>query len=157
MKDFSYITNSSPAFIESLYNDFVNDPTSVDAEYRKFFEGFDFAVAKEGANGKAVSVPASADKTVSSNHLTKELGVYQMIIRYRKKGHLLAKTNPIRERKNRGANLDLENFGLSDADMDTEFEAGKIAGLGKVPLGKIVDHLKRLYTGHVGLEYLYIT
>ena len=156
MKDFSYITNSSPAFIESLYNDFVKDPSSVDAEFRKFFEGFDFALA-QGTNGKATAAPISADKGVPSSHLTKELGVYQMIIRYRKKGHLMAKTNPIRERKNRGANLDLENFGLSEADMDTEFEAGKVAGLGKVPLRKILDHLKRLYTGHVGLEYLYIT
>ena len=109
MKDFSYITNSSPAFIESLYNDFVKDPSSVDAEFRKFFEGFDFALA-QGTNGKATAAPISADKGVPSSHLTKELGVYQMIIRYRKKGHLMAKTNPIRERKNRGANLDLENF-----------------------------------------------
>ncbi len=45
MKDFSFVTNSHPAYIESLYNDFVKDPTSVDPEYKKFFEGFDFALA----------------------------------------------------------------------------------------------------------------
>nr|HPZ88989.1 hypothetical protein [Flavihumibacter sp.] len=53
MKDFSYITNSSPAFIESLYQDFVKDPASVDPEFRKFFEGFDFAVDKVGAQSAA--------------------------------------------------------------------------------------------------------
>ena len=44
MKDFSYITNSSPAFIENLYRDYTNDPGSVDPEMKKFFEGFDFAI-----------------------------------------------------------------------------------------------------------------
>jgi 2-oxoglutarate dehydrogenase E1 component len=44
MKDFSYITNSHPAFIENLYQDFLQDPNSVDPDLKKFFEGFDFAV-----------------------------------------------------------------------------------------------------------------
>ena len=43
MKDFSYITNSHPAYIENLYRDFLKNPESVDPEMRKFFEGFDFA------------------------------------------------------------------------------------------------------------------
>ena len=51
MKDFSYITNSSPAFIENLYRDFVNNPESVDPDLKKFFEGFDFAMAN-AANRK---------------------------------------------------------------------------------------------------------
>ena len=45
MKDFQYITNSHPSYIEGLYQDFVKDPNSVEAEMRKFFEGFDFAVS----------------------------------------------------------------------------------------------------------------
>ena len=53
MKDLQYITNSSPSFIESLYQDFVKDPQSVDPEFKKFFEGFDFAVsnARNGGSG----------------------------------------------------------------------------------------------------------
>ncbi len=50
MKDLQYITNSSPSFIESLYQDFVKDPQSVDPEFKKFFEGFDFALT-QGKNG----------------------------------------------------------------------------------------------------------
>ena len=66
MKDFSYITNSSPSFIESLYQEFVKDPNSVDPEFRRFFEGFDFAISngKPGSNGissNGTSVAASKD------------------------------------------------------------------------------------------------
>ena len=46
MKDYSFITNSHPAYIEGLYQDFVKNPDAVDPEFRKFFEGFDFAVAQ---------------------------------------------------------------------------------------------------------------
>jgi 2-oxoglutarate dehydrogenase E1 component len=37
MKDFSFVTNSHPGFVEELYKDFVNNPTSVDPELKKFF------------------------------------------------------------------------------------------------------------------------
>ncbi|MGC5340666.1 2-oxoglutarate dehydrogenase E1 subunit family protein, partial [Escherichia coli] len=35
MKDFSYITNSHPAFIENLYQEFVKNPASVDPDLKK--------------------------------------------------------------------------------------------------------------------------
>jgi 2-oxoglutarate dehydrogenase E1 component len=43
MKDFSYITHSHPSYIENLYKDYIQNPENVDPEFRKFFEGFDFA------------------------------------------------------------------------------------------------------------------
>ena len=102
MKDFSYITNSSPAFIENMYKEFSGNPESVDVEFRKFFEGFDFAISHGNGNGSVHAAPA-LEKTGDSGLVTKEFSVYQLIQAYRKKGHLLAKTNPIRARKDRGA------------------------------------------------------
>lgn len=158
MKDFSYITNSHPAYIESMYNDFVADPTKVDPEMRKFFEGFDFAVANGSsangaANGASANGHAVNGKAVDVQTLQKELSVYQLIQAYRKKGHLVAKTNPIRERKDRRANLQLSNFGLSDADLNTTFESGKFIGLNNATLKDIIEHLQKSYTAHVGVEY----
>jgi 2-oxoglutarate dehydrogenase E1 component len=152
MKDFQYITNAHPSYIESLYNDFTKDAGSVDPEMKKFFEGFDFAVGNGLAvNGKAVA-PVNGAAAPASN-LDKEFAVYQLIQAYRKKGHLIADTNPIRERKNRHANLDLSNFNLSEADLNGEFEAGKFLNLGKTTLQNIVAHLQKSYTKHVGVEY----
>lgn len=152
MKDFQYITNAHPSYIESLYNDFSKDANSVDPEMKKFFEGFDFAVGNGLAtNGKAVA-PVNGTAAPASN-LDKEFSVYQLIQSYRKKGHLIAKTNPIRERKNRHANLELSNFNLTDADLSSEFEAGKFLNLGRATLQNIVAHLQKSYTNHVGVEY----
>jgi 2-oxoglutarate dehydrogenase E1 component len=149
MKDFSYITHSHPAFIESLYNDFTQDPQSVDPEFRKFFEGFDFAVSNgNGSNGTA-SVAVAAD----SHQLAKEFGVYNLIQSYRRKGHLIAKTNPIRERKNRAANLDLKYFGLAEADLQQHFAAGQFIGKPNASLQQIIETLQQIYTASVGVEY----
>jgi len=157
MKDFQYITNSHPGYIEGLYNDFIKDPGSVDVDMRKFFEGFDFAINSNAAssvlNGNSKTDPVQQDLPVSSGtDLQKEFAVFQLILAYRKKGHLVAKTNPIRERKDRHANLGLSNFGLSDQDLTVAFEAGKFAGLGKTSLQNIVSHLQKCYTAHVGVE-----
>jgi 2-oxoglutarate dehydrogenase E1 component len=151
MKDFSYITNSHPAYIENLYSDFKKNPESVDVDLRKFFEGFDFAVSNQNGHSKTVSAPAKSEISVSN--LDKEFGVYQLIQAYRKKGHLISKTNPIRERKDRHANLALSDFGLSDNDLQTEFVAGKFANVGTATLQTILDYLKKCYTESVGVEF----
>ncbi|WP_291907408.1 2-oxoglutarate dehydrogenase E1 component [Chitinophaga sp. CB10] len=158
MKDFSFVTNSHPAYIESLYQDFRKDPNSVDPEWVKFFEGFDFAVSN--ANGKAgPAAPTAAgggSAPVTNDQLAKELGVYRLIQAYRKKAHLIAKTNPIRERKDRKAGLEITNFDLSDADLNTEFYSGTFLGLGKTTLKNILAFLNKVYAGPVGIQYTYI-
>ena len=157
MKDFSFVTNSHPAYIESLYQDYRKDPQAVDPEWVKFFEGFDFAVSTQNGKAGAATVAAgSSAAPVSGDQLNKELSVYRLIQAYRKKGHLISKTNPIRERKNRQANLEISFFGLSDADLKSEFFAGQVIGLGKTSLENIVNRLKQVYAGPVGLEFTYI-
>ena len=104
-----------------MYQDFVKNPESVDPEFKKFFEGFDFAInsAVVNGNGKATVASAAtisvADKPMNADMdpiapdshqegWMREIRAYRMILGYRNKGHLLAKTNPIRKRKDRGAN-----------------------------------------------------
>jgi 2-oxoglutarate dehydrogenase E1 component len=158
MKDFSYITNSHPAFIEETYKAFVQDPSSVDPDLKKFFEGFDFAVS----NGHAGTGAASSDSVSTATNASgvdwqKEINVYRLILGYRNRGHLLAKTNPIRPRKDRQANLDLSYFGLSESDLSQTFQAGKFVGLGATSLKNILTHLQTCYTSSVGAEFKYIS
>jgi len=173
MKDFSYITNSSPSFIESLYQDFTKNPESVDLEFRKFFEGFDFALTGSkndsaandnfskangtgnGANGLSST---TSDKPVAAeSNWKREISVYRLILGYRNKGHLLANTNPIRPRKDRGANINLSFYGFTDADLEKEFQAGSLLGLGTTSLKNILSHLQAVYASHVGIEFKYIS
>ncbi len=158
MKDFSFVTSSHPSYIEEVYKDFVKEPSSVDPELKKFFEGFDFAynngltagiTDKEKNNGTSPQVMAGTD-------MQKEFSVYQLIRAYRKRGHLISNTNPIRKRIDRHANLELKYFGLSEADMETEFASGKFLGLPNGKLKDILAYLQKIYTSTVGIEYTYI-
>ena len=91
--------------------------------------------------GQPIAEPASA---VSADW-KREISVYRMILGYRNKGHLIAETNPIRKRKDRGANLDLAFFGFTEEDLDKTFQAGTLIGLGPTSLRNIVDHLQKCY------------
>lgn len=153
MKDFSYITSSHPAYIEQLYQEFSRSPENIDPDLRKFFEGFDFAVSQI-QDGRATGLETSNGSAIDWR---KELGVYRLILGYRNKGHLIANTNPIRKRKDRKPNLDLAFFGLSEADLSSSFYAGNLIGLGTVTLSEILNHLKKCYADHVGIEFKYIS
>jgi 2-oxoglutarate dehydrogenase E1 component len=163
MKDFQYITASHPQYIESLYSDFVKDPNSVDPDMKRFFEGFDFAVSSGSTNGTSTSLGsatgASTALSTSSAEIDwmREIMAYRLILGYRNKGHLLAKTNPIRKRKDRGANIELAFYGFSEADLDKEFHAGQLIGLGKTTLRTIQQHMEKCYASHVGVEFKYIS
>lgn len=146
MKDFSFITSSHPSYIENLYFDFKKDPQSIDEELRKFFEGYDYAVSTTGSE-----LPGG--NGVSGETLSKEFAVYQLITAYRNKGHLIARTNPIRERKDRKANLELEFFGLSEGDLDKNFESARLLGMPETQLRKVIEFLKKCYSSSVGIEF----
>ena len=141
----------TPKYIESLYQEFAKDSTTVDPEWKKFFEGYDFAL---GAT--PTSSGSSAGASLSPDQLAKEIGVFELIRAYRKRGHLAATTNPIRARKNRHPQLELERFNLSDGDLESSFFAGRFVGAKDNKLKDIIAKLNLLYTGNVGIEYTYI-
>ena len=81
------------------------------------------------------------DRVVVSTD-SKEIAIVKLIQGYRSRGHLIANTNPIRKRRTHKSDLELDYFGLSEEDLNEEFESGKEIGIGKASLGKILDHLK---------------
>ena len=155
MDQYSYISNAHVNYIEELYQAYQQDAASVDESWQKFFEGFEFSQQKFGSNGHANGAPTS-DGITSSETDAREIAVRKLIRNYRRRGHLESKTNPVRERVNRHAELGTEHFGLSDADLDTEFEAGHEIGIGRATLRQIVDRLREVYLGPIGFEYTYI-
>ena len=147
MADFSFITNAHPNVIEQLYKDYLKDPESIDKEWKAFFSGFDYSLKFDG-----ISKPVAA----GTEDLTKEIGVNNLINAFRLRGHLLSTTNPIRHRKNRAPHLDLNDYGLSEADMNTHFQAGNTLGLNNATLKEIIQHLKNIYCSNIGFEFAHI-
>jgi len=168
MDRFSFLNAANTAFFADLYDQYIENPDSVEPSWRAFFQGFDFAAADYGSGATEVAAapapqqaaPAAqapvSDYSGIPEKLQKEFKVLNLIEGYRTRGHLFTKTNPVRERRNFSPTLDLENFGLGDADLTTVFDAGKEVGLENATLAQIVDHLKKVYCSHTGIEYMYI-
>ena len=147
----SYLSGSDLNAIETLYRQYQQDPSSVDSSWQRFFEGFEFQRAE-------FAPMPSGDGLASalSSEVIKEFKVINLINGYRQRGHLFTETNPVRERRKHLPTLDLEHFGLTDADLDTVFQAGSEVGLGAAKLRDILAHLKACYCKHIGVEYTYV-
>jgi len=161
MDQYSYIANSDAAYVDQLYQSYRQDPQSVDASWQQFFKGYEFSLAygEDEPNGKsngATTNGQTATKPVDASHAEKEVSVASLIKAYRSRGHLLAKTNPLKPRKDRQPRVDLPDYALSEADLDTVFESGKLLGIGPATLRVIMDSLRKVYAGDIGFEYMYI-
>jgi 2-oxoglutarate dehydrogenase E1 component len=145
MSQHSIIGNISPELMDEMYRQYLNNPDSVDASWKQFFLGFDFARARFG------------DETdVVPEKVNKEFKVINLINGYRTRGHLFTKTNPVRERRKYQPTLAIENFGLEQSDIETVFSAGQELGIGPAKLKDIIAHLDETYCQSVGAEYKYI-
>ena len=172
MSDYSFIANAHPAYIDELYRSYVNDPLSVEESWRTFFRGFDYSAfagrdsapnghpasanghgvnGQQSPNGSAATAQAGADVDFHS-----EFRVLGLIRAYRNRGHLLAQTNPLKARKDREPNLRIEDFDLTEADLDRTFQAGIEIGIGPSTLREIIAHMRAAYCGHIGFEYHHI-
>ncbi|HAA15158.1 MAG TPA: 2-oxoglutarate dehydrogenase E1 component [Cytophagales bacterium] len=154
MDSYSYLSNADNGYIDQMYQAYQADPNSVDISWQKFFEGFDFAQTYS-ENG-AVAVKSGDNVPTDDTHIAKEVSVRNLIHAWRSRGHLVSKTNPVRQRRDRRAILSIHDFGLSNDDLETEFDAGHIIGIGRTTLSKILDSLIYVYGGTVGFEYMYI-
>lgn len=151
MDRYSYINNAHPEYIDKMYQQYLQNPEQVEQSWRNFFEGYEYGLGAE------VTEPVPSDKDhITARMALKELAVLNLINAYRTRGHLFTKTNPVRERRAYIPTLDLANFKLSEADLDTRFDAGSEVGLPNATLREIIDFLNDTYCKSIGAEYMFV-
>lgn len=146
MDSLSYLNGANAEYIDTLYQAYKADPSSVEFGWQKFFEGFDFGRDFSGEHAVAEA----------PEHFLKEINVLNLINGYRQRGHLFTKTNPVRERRKHLPTLNIENFGLTAADLDTIFNSSVELGIGPAKLSEIIAFLEQTYCGSIGVEYKYV-
>jgi 2-oxoglutarate dehydrogenase E1 component len=121
-------------YLESLYNQFKSSPESVGMEWKRFFEGVEFA--KDGAFGLS----------------EKELDVYHLITAYRNYGHFEADLDPLTNSVAPSDQLRLSKFNLTEADLNSKFQIGSIIGKPNATLADIIKHLRSVYCGTLTVQ-----
>ena len=170
MDKYSFLNAANTQFFADLYDQYLENPDSVEASWRAFFQGFDFARESYGDDFFQESVPqevstvaAPAASSVASSpqaapvpvsgKVEKELQVLNLIKAYQRQGHLLAQIDPLKERKAPQVSLSLEKFGLSQADLSTVFDAAKEIHLAPSPLSVILKKLEDTFTKSIAIEF----
>ena len=150
----SFLSNGDPAAIEGLYEQYCKNPESIDSEWRNFFQGFEFSRTEfEDNDGNSLNLSPNDSKAENSK---KEIAVSNLIDAYRQRGHLFAKTNPVRARRKHEMPIILEDFGLGESEMDTIFQSGHRIGIGPSSLRDILAFLEKTYCSSVGVEYKFV-
>jgi len=154
-----WLHQADPRVLDDHYQTYLRDPDSLPADWRRFFEGFEFA--RSAPDLLAAAGPAGQDLCAEPvrrvrEDVEREGKVLALIEGYRQRGHLFTRTNPVRSRRRYTPDLSPATFGLEEGDLDRPFHAGTQLGLGTAPLRAIIAHLEETYCASVGVEFRYL-
>ena len=154
--------------LEEHYEQWRVTPSSVDATWRAFFEGFELGTQlepdREGLNGGGRSTGAVAPEVPRVEPVPelpevdpmRQGRLFHLLFAYRMLGHYVANLDPLGFNKQELPELDLHNFKFTEADLDHEFNAGSAGGGGQKTLREILQILQDTYCRTVGAQYMHI-
>src|SRR5699024_10639042 len=156
------------SYIETYYEQYLADPESVEPGWRDYFKSLNGDGLADIAHGPirqtfvdtgvATAQRARGSGGMSPQAAQKQAGVLRLINCYRVRGHQNADLDPLGLYQPEPVpDLDPAFHGLGEADMDTVFNTGSLFTKQELPLRDIIDICKRVYTGTIGAEYMYIT
>lgn len=167
-----YLSGGNAAYVEELYELYLHDPNAVPEEWRTKFQ----TLSSDGnaatdvshatirdqfvllAKNQRRAQPVSAG-SVSSEHEKKQVEVLRLIQAYRMRGHQAAQLDPLGLWKRPApADLSINHYGLTNADLDTTFRAGDLfIGKEEASLREIHEALQQTYCRTIGAEFTHIT
>jgi 2-oxoglutarate dehydrogenase E1 component len=164
---------SSPLFggnapyIEALFEQYLENPDSVDPSLRRWFEGIadGHPQTARGPIERELAARATRPRTaqvaaggVPEAILDKQASVLRLIEAYRLRGHRLARLDPLGLVKPHPLpELDPAFHGLGPADDDTVFATAGFGGVDRLQFREIRARLERVYSGTIAAELGHIT
>ncbi|WP_300455954.1 2-oxoglutarate dehydrogenase E1 component [Accumulibacter sp.] len=165
----SLLFGGNAPFVEELYENYLDNPGSVSEQWRDYFDklaqlpGY---VARDVPHLPVINAFAEQARkggyraaAVAPVDDRKQVGILQMITSYRFIGDRWANLDPLKRTPRPDVpQLDPTYYGLTDADLNTVFNAGSFKGTpDHATFGQIYDALKATYCGSIGVEYMYIS
>lgn len=189
----SFLNAGSANYVDEMYEAWRADPSSVHKSWQVFFRDAEAGVPAGGSfvppptlattTQLAAPAPAAAaarpavpttgavvplEPLAAASEHSETMKVVQLVRAYQNRGHNIANLDPlgVYDADLDGSippELDLDNYGFTEADMDKEFNIGAFMASGFMnidrPPMKLRDLLARLeqtYAGSIGVEYMHI-
>jgi len=152
--DISYLNGANATYLDALFQQYQDNPDSVSEHWRNVFESIP-ELEQDEASDSTLVVTGSRDWVKSAFY--KQAQVIQLIDNYRRLSHLVADVDPLGTMKRiNPKEISLEQYGLSEADMDSVFDSGNLGQGGRKTLREILSYTKKAYCESIGYEYRYI-
>ena len=166
----SALGSDQAAYLESLYEQFLSNPASLDARWRDYFAGVRQGVGSEVAHGPVREALAQRARTttvvatggVSEELVAKQGAVSRMVQVICNRGHLVADIDPLGLLKRPEPEvLKLGYYGLSDSDLNSEFHISThtdvTAKSKRMKLRDIIARYRQIYCGNIGAEFAHVS
>jgi len=153
MEPMDFVNRANADYIDQLYQRYQSDPRSVDAHWRAFFAGF------EAAGGRAASLSGAFDLQEKLRPTEAKAGVEvkNLVHSYRELGHFIAQLDPLGHHRKTHALLELEQFGLTLADLDKRVTHSDFRGPSDGTLRDLIEKLRATYCSTLGVEFTTIS
>lgn len=160
----TFLNGGNAPFVIDLYHHYLKDKNSVATDWQTFFGSLseqerDYLGVDDRPPvwARTSSQGQMLQGSVSLDEIRLSLRALRLVRAYRVCGHLNANLDPL-GLDNRGnhAELQMESYGFTTADLDNPVFLDGILGLSNPTLRQVIDKLKQTYCGTVGAEYMHI-
>jgi 2-oxoglutarate dehydrogenase E1 component len=156
----------SRAYVDSLFEDYQKDPSSLPQEWQEYFQNFDPNLGHSEIADEASFAPPSTPGTISGSATTETPNsqsvaqlqdrVDQLVRGFRVRGHLEAKIDPLGMPRETNSELHPESYGLHAGDLDKSFSARTVGGQNFQTLEDMVQLLRNTYCRSIGAQFMHI-
>ena len=179
----SALSGGNAGFIEGLYEIWLQDPSGVSSDWNAYFGSLKGSAIRDTPHSEAIARIEAAQlqghthatmttSAVDNVQAQKQAGVLKLVTAYRSRGHLAANVDPLDLANTYGKeelaamgllprpaapDLELAFHGLSNADLDTEFNTGSLSGPQRLKLRDLIGLLKNTYASSIGFEFMHIS
>ena len=170
----SFLSKSNSAFIEDMYQKFIEKDPNLPESWKRYFEtlgeDFDLIIKEiEGPSWKRNRKKINLDKKINKNksflnneEIEKDkadsIRAIALIRAYRIRGHLIANLDPLdmMERKYLHE-LHPSDHGFNKEDYDKKIFLHSYMEKGYSTVNEIISSLKKIYCSTIGVEYMHIS
>ena len=164
----SSLGGANQAYVEEIYEQYLEDPTNVDSSWRSVFDMFPKTQAVEQSHSQVrdyfrklarENVPESVT-VIDPEASTKQVRLLQWINAHRFRGYLEAELDPInyyRWKTSQVPELNYRYHGFTEADLNETVTLGRyVYDKETMKFGELAEALKETYLGTIGLEFMHV-
>jgi len=142
--------------LEQLYEKYQTNPEGVDPSLQSLFRLVDDQTPLDQPHLEP-QINSATQPSRQVEHIPQqgELEISKLINAYRTYGHLLAKINPLQTSPTQEPwQLNLETIGFDNSQLEQQFPTCGLMEPSLATLREIVDCLREIYCGNIGVEYM---